>query len=164
QTFKYDSKFWENHQTLNVEGGVDGNALETKLASYNNTPFSKICLGMTVNSDGSSINWIGIEYEASSFYSLLADGMFKPVNVGKSKWESLLDDSKLPNNCGYEGFNTRLDLTQKRVRIGYLAQKTCGQEEGLIGFGTDLNGFRWSSGYIYPSRQGNGAKQISAFG
>jgi hypothetical protein len=157
---------WENNQTLNVEEGVDGNALETKLSSYNNTPFNKICLGMTINSDGSSIKWIGIEYEASSLYSLMADGVFKTVTIGKSKWESLDDDSKLPNNCEYERFNTRLasNPTQKRVRIGYLAQKTCGQEEGLIGFGPYLNGFCWSSGYIYPSRQGNGAKQISAFG
>ena len=154
---------WENNQTLNVEEGVDGNALETKLASYNNTPFSKICLGMTINSDGSSKKWIGIEYEASSLYSLMADGKFKTVNVGKSKWQSLIGESLLPNKCPREGFNTHLS-TQKRVRIGYLAQKKCGQEKGLVGFGTDLDGFHWSSGYIYPSRQGQGDKRISAFG
>ena len=154
---------WENNQTLNVEEGVDGNALETKLSSYNNTPFNKICLGMTINSDGSSINWIGIQYEASSLYSLMADGMFKTVNVGKSKWQSLIGESLLPNKCPRKGFNTHLS-TQKRVRIGYLAQKTCGQEEGLVGFGADLDGFHRSSGYIYPSRQGNGDKRISAFG
>jgi hypothetical protein len=134
---------WENNQTLNIEEGVDGNALETKLSSYNNTPFNKICLGMTVNSDGSSINWIGIEYEASSLYSLIADGVFKSVKVGKSKWGSLLNGGlNLPNECQHKGFNTHLpnNPTQKRVRIGYLAQKTCEQEEGLVGFGADLDG------------------------
>ena len=119
-----------------------------------------------IGSDSSNTKWIGIHYEAISLYSLIADGLFKPLNVGASKWQSLIEGSLIPAECPFEGFNVHKDgdPTQKRVRIGYLGHKRCRQDEGLIGFGTDLNDFRWSSGYIYPSRDGTGHKQISAFG
>lgn len=166
--FSFESEYWGNNQTYNAHGGIQDNFEETKLASYSNTPFTHICLGMTVDigSDSSNTKWIGIHYEAISLYSLIADGLFKPLNVGASKWQSLIEGSLIPAECPFEGFNVHKDgdPTQKRVRIGYLGHKRCRQDEGLIGFGTDLNDFRWSSGYIYPSRQGNGAKQISAFG
>jgi hypothetical protein len=44
---------------------------ETKLATYWNTPFKEICLGMKVNN---SLNFISISYQASSLYDVIADG------------------------------------------------------------------------------------------
>ena len=173
ETFKYDSDLWENNQTLKVSEGIKGHLhdVETKLASYNNTPFSKICLGMKVQNPASSdpiTKWIGVDYEASSLYSLIADrdGVFKSLNVLAQKWQSLIGGSLLPVECPSQGFNvpSQIFSAMKRVRLGYLAHKTCHQQEGLLGFGMNLDGFSWSSGYNYPSRSGNGDKQISALG
>ncbi len=169
-TFEYDSHWWENDQTLNVDEGVERNQpeVETKLASYSNTPFTKICLGMRVGDAPSQTNWIGIDYQATSLYSLIADGEFRVVNIKAqipSLWQTLIDESHLPVQCLFQGFNvpSKIHSTMNRVRLGYLAHKRCHQQEGLIGFGTNLDGVQWSSGYIYPSREGD-PKKISAFG
>ena len=53
--------------------------------------------------------------------------------------------------------------TEMRGRTGYLGHKICTQDEGLIGFGTNLSGFVWSSGHVYPSRD-VGEKHIPGFG
>ena len=46
-TFHYDSSLWSNSDTFNLAGGETGfDAKETKLPTYWNTSFSKICLGM----------------------------------------------------------------------------------------------------------------------
>jgi hypothetical protein len=160
---------WNNNETLNAAAGAKfGHLLdaETKLASYTNTPFTKICLGMTDPPNTMTIKWIGIAYQASSLHSVIADGAFKPLNFTTQKWQSLIGGSLLPVDCPIQGFNVPSDIftTQKRVRIGYLAHKSCQQQEGLIGFGVNLNGFLWSSGYNYPSRDGNGKKQIPSIG
>ena len=75
---------------------------QTKLASYWNTPFDKICLGMKVNG---VTKWIMINHQASSLFNVIADGDFKNTNVGKNKWLSLMDGSRLQENCNEEGFN-----------------------------------------------------------
>ena len=55
-----------------VENGLEGlTEKESKLASYWNTPFKKICLSMTVNGDR---RWNTFDYEASSLYSVIKDG------------------------------------------------------------------------------------------
>ena len=111
------------------------------------------------------INWIGIKRDANSLYSLIAGKSFKGVDVNRGKWQSLISDASLPEECQVKGFNVhgKIDQNEMRVRLGYLAHKSCTQQEGLIGFGINLNGYVWSSGYVYPSRdQAN--KLIPAFG
>ena len=45
--FNYTSPYWTNKETCRVEDGLESwTEKQTKLASYWNTPFSKICLGM----------------------------------------------------------------------------------------------------------------------
>ena len=67
QTFGYDSPYWTNKEGYAVEDGHKGlTEKESKLAPYWNTPFKKICLGMTVNGDR---KWMVLDYEASSLYS-----------------------------------------------------------------------------------------------
>jgi hypothetical protein len=62
--------------------------------------------------------WIGIHYEAISLYSLTADGVFIPLNVGASKWQYLIEGSLIPAECPFDGYNVHKDgdPTQKRVR------------------------------------------------
>ena len=48
--FKYSISYWTNNETYAVEDGLKGlTKNQTKLASYSNTSFNKICLGMKVN-------------------------------------------------------------------------------------------------------------------
>ena len=72
QTFHFDASLWSNKETFNLDEGKTGfDSQETKLPSYWNTSFSKICLGMKI---GQQIRFIFINKEANSLYSLIADG------------------------------------------------------------------------------------------
>ena len=115
---------------------------QTKLASYWNTPFDKICLGMKGNG---VTKWIVIDYQASSLYNVIADGDFKHTNVGKSTWLFLMEGSRLQNNCDEEGFNINRESYQSahlKVRIGIMAnnQNHCKSCNSCIGFGTSVRG------------------------
>ena len=115
---------------------------QTKLASYWNTPFDKICLGMEVNN---LTKWIVINYKASSLSNAIADGDFKKTKVGKDKWLSLVDGSRLQENCNEEGFNINIPTWHPRklkVRIGIIAnnQNNCESCDSCIGFGTSTRG------------------------
>jgi hypothetical protein len=69
---------WTNKESYAVEDGLEGlTEKESKLASYWNTPFKKICLGMTVNGDR---RWMVLDYEASSLYSVIAETRVKNVS------------------------------------------------------------------------------------
>ncbi|XP_022809968.1 uncharacterized protein LOC111346987 [Stylophora pistillata] len=72
KTFHYDSNLWSNNETFNIDGGKTGfDSQETKLTAYWNTSFTKICLGMKIEQH---INFILINRQANSLYSLIADG------------------------------------------------------------------------------------------
>jgi len=65
-TFHYDSKLWSNKADFNLPGGKTGlDHHETKLPTYWNTRFSKICLGMRI---GHQIRFIVINKHANSLY------------------------------------------------------------------------------------------------
>jgi hypothetical protein len=79
------------------------NEKQTKLASYWNTPFNKICLGMKVNG---ATKWIALNYTTNSLNSVIEDGTFqKGTTFGKEAWKSLVNGSSLQENCDEEGFN-----------------------------------------------------------
>jgi hypothetical protein len=63
--FNYTTRLkWTNKGTYAVEDGLEGlNEKQTKLASYWNTPFNKICLGMKVNG---VTKWIALNYTTNS--------------------------------------------------------------------------------------------------
>ncbi|CAH3143878.1 unnamed protein product [Porites evermanni] len=64
QTFHYDATLWGNNETFNLDGGKTGfDSNETKLPTYRNTSFSKICLGMMIDSQA---KFITISRNASS--------------------------------------------------------------------------------------------------
>ncbi|KAL9953881.1 hypothetical protein ACROYT_G041354 [Oculina patagonica] len=64
KTFHYDSKLWSNNNTYNLAQGKTGfDTNETKLPTYWNTPFTKICLGMKI---GQQINFIVVNKRHNS--------------------------------------------------------------------------------------------------
>ncbi|XP_028396065.1 uncharacterized skeletal organic matrix protein 5-like isoform X2 [Dendronephthya gigantea] len=80
-TFIFDSPLWTNKETYAIQDGLEGLAeKESKLASYWNTPFTKICLGMSYNGDK---KWMTFDYNASSLYGVIADGQFRPTTAGR---------------------------------------------------------------------------------
>jgi len=78
RTFHYDSKFWSNKVDFNIPAGRTGfDAHETKLPTYWNTPFSKICLAMKI---GQQIRSLVVTKQASSLYSVIADAKYENTN------------------------------------------------------------------------------------
>jgi hypothetical protein len=83
---------------------------ETKLPTYWSTPFKEICLGMKVNKE---LNFISIPYQASSLFSVIADGSYRSTNIGRAKWLSLVKGSGLQRYCNREGFNVQRNGRQR---------------------------------------------------
>ncbi|KAL9953456.1 hypothetical protein ACROYT_G040878 [Oculina patagonica] len=109
-TFHYDSKLWSNKIDFNLPGGMTGlDTQETKLPTYWNTHFSKICLSMRV---GHQIKFIAINKHANSLYSLIADGTARIGILGNNENDCDTNDSRIgfggggypddSNTCGNE--------------------------------------------------------------
>ncbi|XP_022786256.1 uncharacterized protein LOC111326510 [Stylophora pistillata] len=143
QTFHYDASIWTNKVAFNLEGGETGlDGQETKLPTYWNTSFSKICVGMKVPGEVDT-RFIVILQTAESLYSLIADGQYRPTTSGKDAWKSLVSPpGRLQANCNKEGFNTSGDNTgsagRARARLGILGngEDDCYTCDSRIGFGT----------------------------
>ncbi|XP_028417794.1 uncharacterized protein LOC114542445 isoform X1 [Dendronephthya gigantea] len=140
--FNYSSSYWTNRVAYEVEDGLEGlTEKQTKLASYWNTPFRKICLGMKVNNE---TRWIALDFAASSLYNVIGDGSFKNTSAGKEAWKSLVNGSALLENCNKEGFSvvnnfkSSYFVSYVRVRIGLMTnnQDDCDSCNSCIGFGT----------------------------
>ncbi|XP_015755547.1 PREDICTED: uncharacterized skeletal organic matrix protein 5-like [Acropora digitifera] len=135
QTFHYDSNYWSNKVGVNPDGGKVGfDSNESKLPTYWNTPFSRICLGMKI---GEAMNFIVIQKQAESLHSLIADGLFRPTSLGRNAWKSLIgSQGSLQLKCNKEGFNAYNVVS--RARIGIIANNNndCLTPDSRIGFGT----------------------------
>ena len=137
-TFHYNSGYWSDYNEYNVLGGETGfDTQETKLPSYWNTSFSKICLGMKI---GQQIKFIVINKQANSLYSLIADGQYRATSLGRNTWKSLIgSQASLQLNCNKEGFNVvGTSSSHSKARIGVISNNgnvynTC---DSRIGFGT----------------------------
>ena len=110
---------------------------ETKLPTYWNASFSKICLGLKI---GPQLRFIVTNRHANSLFSLIADGKYRATSLGRNTWKSLIGSrASLQPNCSKEGFNAvGDDARQSKARIGITAneQNDCGSCESRIGFGT----------------------------
>ena len=135
-TFHYNSGFWSNKEIFNLKGGKTGfDREETKLPTYWTTPFSKICLGMRINQQ---INFVAVNKEASSLYSLIADGQYRATSLGRNTWKSLIGSAgSLQQYCNKEGFNAEC-IADASARIGILGNEDnhCTSCDSRIGFGT----------------------------
>jgi len=166
-TFHYGSKYWSDKNEYNLPGGETGfDSQETKLPTYWDTSFSKICLGMKV---GNQINFIVINKQANSLYSLIADGQYRNTSLGRQTWKNLIgSQASLQYNCNREGFNTASsDSGFSKARIGYLGNNAndCHLSDSRIGFGT--GGFPDDSntcGNEATYTTDNGDKHIKAMG
>ncbi|XP_022789957.1 protein kinase C-binding protein NELL1-like [Stylophora pistillata] len=166
-TFHYDSKFWSDRNAHNLPGGKTGfDFLETKLPTYWNTSFSKICLGMKINQQ---TNFIVFNKQANSLHSLIASGIYHATSLGRNMWKVLIDsEASLQQNCNKEGFNAEGNhLFSSKARIGIIAnqQNSCYSCNSRIGFGTggyyDDNN---TCGNDATHKADNGNKRIKAMG
>ena len=140
RTFHYDSALWTNNQSFNIDGGKTGfDAEETKLPSYWNTSFSKICLGMNISQE---IRFAVIDRQADSLHSLIADGQYRSTSLGRDAWKALIgSQGSLQSYCNKEGFNARTGgiHTQVQTRIGIISNNNepdhCSDCDSRIGFG-----------------------------
>ena len=159
-TFRYDSSLWSNKVDFNLPGGKTGfDTQETKLPTYWNTHFSKICLGMRL---GHHIKFIVINKHANSLYSLIADGKYRATSLGHNTWKSLLSaQAYLQPNCNREGFNAHTHPSRPKARIGILGnnENDCNTNDSRIGFGSGGHpGDSGTCGNVY------GIKSIKAMG
>ena len=136
-TFRFSSGYWTDKSEYNPSGATTGfDSQETKLQTYWNTPFSKVCLGMKVNGQ---LKFAVINSQASSLHSLIADGQYRATSLGRSKWIALTDSKAyLQPNCNEEGFNTQKG-SNRRARVGILGnnEDDCRTCDSAIGFGVD---------------------------
>ena len=104
---------------------------ETKTAAYWTIPFKEACIGMK---NGNKYNWILISHRSSSFYDTIADGKYRPTNLGRQTWKSLISGSSLQPNCNREGFNVR---TWQLLRIGISSnnENDCNTNDSSLGIG-----------------------------
>ena len=150
-TFGYNSQWWTNKESFAVENGLEGLAKkESKLASYWNTPFKKICVGMAFNGE---TKWMEFNYKANSLYSLIADGKFRNTSAGRASWLSLISVPYIMQpNCNVEGFNIRHPFASASARLGFVGNNEydCITCDSWMGFSV-----RYTS---------CGARNIPAFG
>ncbi|PFX13208.1 hypothetical protein AWC38_SpisGene22728 [Stylophora pistillata] len=137
-TFHYSSHYWTDTNDYNLSGGETGFDLqETKLPTYWNTSFSKICLGMKI---AEQLSFIVINIQSDSLYSLIADGQYRATSLGRDKWKTLIgSQASLQANCNKEGFNVFGSLSYRsKTRIGILGnnENDCESSDSRIGFGT----------------------------
>ena len=116
---------------------------------------------------GQQINFIVIDKQADSLYSLIADGKYCATSLGRDTWKTLIgSQASLQLNCNKEGFNT-VSSGHSKARIGFIANqendcKTC---DSRIGFGTggypdDFN----TCGNVAKHGGDNKEKSIKAMG
>jgi len=138
RTFHYDSSYWTDKKAYGIPEGETGlDQKETKLPTYWNTPFTRICLGMKT---GDETRFILLGQKASSLYSLIQDGKYHPTSLGRDEWKKLIgSQASLQQNCEKEGFNVLSDNAgSSKARIGIVGnnEDDCITSDSRIGFGT----------------------------
>ncbi|PFX28259.1 Protein HEG-like 1 [Stylophora pistillata] len=169
QTFHYNSALWKNKDPYNLAGGETGFDIEeTKLPTYWNTPFSKICLGMKIPGED-TVRFIAVNHSADSLHSLIVDDQYRPTSLGREAWKSLLgSQASLQHNCNKEGFNA-LSVVNKftsKARIGIIAnnENDCDDPDSRIGFGTGGHPDHFNTCGDEARLSDNGKKTIKTFG
>ena len=114
------------------------------------------------------INFIVINKQRRSLYSLIADGQYRAISLGRSMWKTLIGaQASLQDNCNKEGFNAVCNRGASKARIGITSnnQNVCTSCDSRIGFGTggdhdDSN----TCGNEATRSADNGKKHIKAMG
>ena len=138
------------------------------MPTYWDTSFSKICLGMKIPQQ-SKVNFIIINKQASSLFTLIADGQYRATSLGRKTWKELVGSkASLQRSCNKEGFNAVCSIEgSSKARIGILGNNEgkCSNCDSRIGFGTggkhdDSN----TCGNEAKFSADNGNKHIKAMG
>ena len=108
------------------------------LPTYWNTSLSKICLVMKI---GQQKRFLALNKQATSLYSLIADGQYRATSLGRNTWKTLIGSgASLQTGCNKEGFNSignRTDVSKARIGIlGNEVGNGCLDPDSRIGFGT----------------------------
>ena len=114
--------------------------------------------------------FIVIIKQASSLYSVIADGQHRATSLGRDTWKSLIgSQASLQLNCNKEGFSCFIKEGLPRARIGIVSneQNYCFTPDSIIGFGT-----AWTPNDNHTCGNAadgnwspdNGAKDIKAMG
>ena len=90
---------------------------------------------------GKQTNFVVVDKEASSLFSLIADGQYHNTTLGREQWKGLIGESSLQRNCNKEGFNAVCageTIHFSKARIGIVAnqESACNSCDSRIGFGT----------------------------
>jgi len=89
---------------------------------------------------GQQINFIVINKQADSLYSLIADGQYRATSLGRNTWKELIgSEASLQVNCNREGFNAvDTNIHHPKARIGIISNNgnDCNNCDSRIGFGT----------------------------
>ena len=89
---------------------------------------------------GQQINFIAINKQANSLYSLIADGQYRATTLGRNTWKTLIgSQASLQLYCNKEGFNAvGTHSGFSRARIGVISNDgdDCMGCDSRIGFGT----------------------------
>ena len=89
---------------------------------------------------GEQINFIVINKQATSLYSLIADGQYRATSLGRNTWKTLIGSlASLQTNCNKEGFNSICSGGKARIGIISNNENTCSSCDSRIGFGTGGN-------------------------
>ena len=112
------------------------------------------------------LNFIVINKEANSLYSLIADEQYRDTSLGRDTWKKLLgSQGSLQLNCNKNGFNVVCSTTRARIGIVGNDGSPCSGCDSRIGFGTgggndDSN----TCGNVAYHSTDNGDKNIKAMG
>ena len=120
---------------------------------------------------GQQVKFIVINKQASSLYSLIADGQYRSTSLGRDTWKSLVgSEASLQRKCNLEGFNVAIykgTSVYPKVRIGVTSNEldNCYGCDSRLGFGgggqhDDTN--TCGNEAIYLTDNGN--KHIKAMG
>ena len=117
-----------------------------------------------------TIRFIVINKQASSLYSLIADGQYRATSLGRDTWKSLIGpEASLQLKYNREGFNTmgsNVELAKARIGIVANNENVCTSCDSRIGFGTGGHDESSSCGNDAPALwdPDNGEKHIKAMG
>ena len=167
QTFHYQRHYWSDYKEFNLPGGKTGfDTQQTKLPTYWNTSFSKICLGMKFDNQ---TNFIVINKHADSLYSLIADGQYRATSLGRNTWKKLIgSQASLQDECEKEGFNVFWTWgSTSKARIGVIGndKSNCSMCRSRIGFGTaGVPDYDNTCGNEAIQSSDNGVRSIKAMG
>ena len=86
------------------------------------------------------INFIEFNESASSLHSLIADGQYLSISLGRDTWFSLIvSGASFDDHCNREGFNVECTWANRsKARIGILGnnEEDCTSCNSRVGFGT----------------------------